>query len=97
MTSLLQTFTGNEARATELAKDHLTLQGWLVAEPNDDLGDFTWEKPRDFCDRLKISHSHFYRRMEHTECPAFQAERGKTGRITKLKSNFQLERWMQKK
>lgn len=97
MNSLLQTFTGSEERATALAKEHLTLSGWMVVEPNEDLGDFTWEKPQDFRARLKISHSHFYRRLDHTECPAFEATRGPTGRITKLRSNFQLDRWMQKK
>lgn len=97
MTSLLQTFTGSDERATALAKEHLTLAGWMVVEPNEELGDFMDEKPGDFCLRLKISHSHFYRRLDHTECPAFQATRGKTGRITKLRSNFQLDRWMQKK
>jgi hypothetical protein len=97
MISTLEAFTNSPTRATELAKEHLTLAGWMVVEPSEDIGDFDWERPSDFYARLKISHSQFYRRLHHPGCPRFMAQRGPTGRITKMKSNFQLDRWMQKK
>lgn len=97
MKSALETFIGSAQRATVLAQEHLTLAGWMVVEPNEELGDFDEERPYEFCVRLKISHSQFYRRLYHPDCPQFEASRGPTGRIKKLRSNFQFDRWMQKK
>jgi len=95
--SALAAFLESEDRATELAKEHLTLHGWMLIAPNEELGDFTDERACDFRDRLKISVSHFYRRLNHPGCPSFEASRGPTGRIKHLRSNFQLDRWMREK
>lgn len=97
MKSELETFIGSADRATLLAREHLSLAGWMVVEPNEELGDFTDERPYDFCVRLKISSSQFYRQLHHPDCPKFEATRGPTGRMKKLRSNFQFDRWMQKK
>jgi len=97
MKSALAAFLESEDRATELAKEHLTLTGWMIVEPNEELGDFVDEKPYRFCERLKISFSQFYRRLHHPKCPRFAALRGPTGRIKHLRSNFQLDRWMREK
>lgn len=93
--SALEIFTGSSERATALAFEHLCLAGWMLVPP-DDLQQFTVETPKQFCERLNISWMHMRRRLEEPGCPDFESERGKSNRLIKLRSNPQLERWMQK-
>lgn len=79
-----------------LAVDFLTLRDWSLI-PSQSPGDFDIETPGQFQERLKISASHFARRLLDPRCPALDyVENGPTGRIKTLRSNLAFERFMQK-
>lgn len=93
--SELSSFLQSEARATALAREHLSLLGWMIVPP-EALTAFEWEATMNFRKRLGISHSHFARRLEHPLCPKFERQTGPKGNITRLRSNFDLDRHMMK-
>lgn len=74
-----------------LATELLSLKDYTILPPT---GPFEIETPAQFQQRLKISHSHFARRLM-VGCPAFEIVEGRVGRIIKLRSNPALERHMQ--
>ena len=55
------------------------------------------ESPGEFRIRLSISTTHFMRRIEAPDCPAFFADRGPSGRILRLRSNPDLDGFMAKR
>lgn len=95
MKSELEVFIGNTDRASQFAREHLVLHGWMVVPP-EALTAFEWEGTGEYKKRLGISHSHFARRLEHPLCPKFECIKGPKGTIRKLRSNFDLDKHMQK-
>lgn len=81
-----------EAILVALATDFLSLKDYTVLPPT---GAFEVETPAQFRARLRISTSHFARRLA-VDCPSFEIiKQGATGRIAKLRSNPALDRHMQ--
>lgn len=65
----------------------LESRGVFVELPRD------WEKPLEFCERLDVSRRTLSRCLDSKWKPAIQVERSPKGRLLRLRSNAQFDRY----
>lgn len=75
------------------ALDLLRAAGYVITCPA--LPESPLETPKEFLGRLGFSNMHFIRRVADPDCPWFYAERGPSGRLLSLRSNPELEAFLQ--
>jgi hypothetical protein len=69
----------------------LQKEGFVVEMPG------AWETREEFCARVRVSVSHFKRRMERRKfAPQVDLETGPSGRLIRLRSNAAFDDWMRR-
>lgn len=94
MRTPLQHRIGN--KATEWAIQHLQMLNYTIVPPQAP-GDFIHETLNEMAERHRICYETLRRRLARDGCPAFEAKRGRTGRIITLRSNYSLEDFLKGK